>query len=198
MPSLQKWKISTVTGSGVFIVGAKDCFLVITLGSSEMKECMCGSCCCYVQYSAYVKRQCMVWGRQHGVQQSWMQLPRNHVLPLYWEVKEQEEIDHRRCMHVFEQESCRSVFCRGKSIHALHSMSCEMYDRGFTRHMTIFSLSILFPTFPFLHIISMFLTTIHIHLHCHVPNDHSVQTATKSSYANNTHVITPNHTTPFR
>lgn len=37
MQSLLKWKISTGIGFGVFIAVLKDCFLVITLGSSEVQ-----------------------------------------------------------------------------------------------------------------------------------------------------------------
>jgi len=36
MQSSQRWKTSTGIGSGVFIAEKRGCFLVITLGSSEV------------------------------------------------------------------------------------------------------------------------------------------------------------------
>jgi hypothetical protein len=60
-------------------------------------------------------------GRQHGVtgvQQSWMQLPRNHVLPFCWGVQRDRKIDHRLCMHIL------SIGAASRSGRGKHTMHC--------------------------------------------------------------------------
>jgi hypothetical protein len=68
MRSLQRWKTSTEIGFGVFIAEARDCFLVITLGSFDEGLHMRKGFCCCEQCSA-VQRICHNGSAWYGGEQ---------------------------------------------------------------------------------------------------------------------------------
>jgi hypothetical protein len=67
---------------------------------------------------------------EHGVQQSWMQLPQDYVLPLQCMLWSNRETEYRRCMHVLRAEAASWSLWTA-------SMQCEMDGNGLMRHMTI-------------------------------------------------------------
>jgi hypothetical protein len=114
----------------VFIAGVKDCFLVITLGSFEdEEECICG-------LMLLRAVQCICQTAVHGMgRATWgaaildAASPESCVAVISGGQRARR--DRPPSLHAcIENKSCKSVFRRGKAYHALHSMSCEMDDRG--------------------------------------------------------------------